>query len=117
MILSERGLFLLFVKLERARRNADICMIQSCIEKIADYTKSIGKPYLLIFAFMYIRFSDYTPRVTHSGERLDSGDVRYMKDYKRPVSQSEMAIGEWATSMYDKYERHFFRAVYGKTDC
>ncbi|WP_132524058.1 hypothetical protein [Rhizobium sp. BK376] len=110
-ILDDKQLFLLFVKLERARRLADLCIIQSKIEEIAAYTKKVDKFYLILFAYMYIRFSDFTPHIEHAEVRLDNGDVRYIKDYRCPLSQPEIAIGEWALSMYEKYERHFFRAM------
>ncbi|MBA8835207.1 hypothetical protein GGE39_005171 [Rhizobium leguminosarum] len=112
IVLSDKRLFLLFVRLERARRLADICIIQSNVEQIALYCKSIGKPHLSIFAYMYILFSDFTPKFTHLGELLPDTLVRYKKDYERSVSQEEIAIGEWALAMYEKYERHFFSAVY-----
>ncbi len=112
VILSDKHLFLLFVKLERARRLADFCAVHSSVEEIASYTRKIGKVHLLMFAFLYIRFTEMTPRVIHGSEQLDNGDVRYIKDYGRAVSQQQIAIGEWATAMYTKYERHFFRAIY-----
>lgn len=114
VILNDKRLFLLFVKLERARRLADFCSVHSCVEEIGAYTKKIGKGHLLIFAFLYIEFTDLTPRVTQRSIQLENGDVRYTKDYERALSQSEIAIGEWATAMYARYERYFFRAIYSK---
>lgn len=101
----------MFVRLERARTFGDIFIIQKVADEIASYCRVIGKPHLMIFAFMYLRFSDLTPHVTHNGELLADGDIRYVKDYKRRLSQEEIAIGEWALSMYEKYERYFLRIV------
>ena len=112
VILSDKHLFLLFVKLERARRLADFCAVHSSVEEIASYTRKIGKVHLLMFAFLYIRFTEMTPRVIHRSEQLDNGDVRHIKDYGSAVSQQQIAIGEWAMAMYAKYARHFFRAIY-----
>lgn len=112
LILSDKVLFLLFVKLERARRLSDLCVIQSKIEDIDDYVKKIGKPYLVVFAYMYIVFSDIAPNVVHQPRHLDDGRIRYMKDYRRLVTRSEIAIGEWASYMLDRCSPHFLWAVY-----
>ncbi|MFB2566900.1 hypothetical protein [Rhizobium sp. IMFF44] len=112
--MNDKRLFLLFVKLERARRLADFSAVHSSVEEIASYTKKIGKVHLLMFAFLYIRFTEMTPRAIHRSEQLDNGDVRYIKDYGRTLTQQQIAIGEWATAMYAKYERHFFRAIYSR---
>ncbi len=116
VILNDKRLFLLFVKLERARRLADFNAVHSSVEEIASYTKKIGKVHLLMFAFLYMRFTEMTPRVIHRREQLDNGDVRYIKDYGHVLSQQQIAIGEWATAMYAKYERHFFRAIYSNRE-
>ncbi|WFU06281.1 hypothetical protein QA648_24520 (plasmid) [Rhizobium sp. CB3171] len=111
IIFSDKRLFLMFVRLERARRFEDIVIVQKAVNEIASYCKSIGKPHLIIFSFMYLRFSDLTPHITHRGEVLSDGDIRYVKDYTRRLSQEEVAIGEWALSMFEKYERFFLRVI------
>lgn len=114
--LSDRHLFLIFVRLERARQLSDLCIIKECVETINDYCKHLGKPHLVIFAYMYLRFSSCTPKFTHLPQPLADGNIRYIKDYERDVSQSEIAIGEWATYMYNKYARHFLRILVNRED-
>jgi hypothetical protein len=110
-ILNDKALFLLFVKLERARRLADFCVVELAVADIDSYLKRIGKRQLLIYAFMYIRFTDITPHNT-SIIRLDGEGGRLIKDYRRSLSQEEIAIGEWAISMSNRYRRRLFPAVY-----
>ena len=78
LVLTDKRLFLLFVKLERARRLADFGIIHARVDDIDSHTKTMGKPYLVIYAYMYIDFSKFTPRIIQLPIHLDNGDLRYV---------------------------------------
>jgi hypothetical protein len=115
-ILNDKRLFLMFVKLERARRSVDFCQIQSSVRDIEEYTKSIGKGYLKVYAYLYVAFSEFAVNVHHLPVILGDGRVRYCKDYRRPVSKAEIAIDAWASLMFDGCSDHCFRAIHRTTN-
>lgn len=109
-ILQDKKLFLLFVKLERATQTQDIELIQKSIEYIAIYLNSINKYYLIIFAYMYLYFSDYST-INPLPEPLDNGWTRYKTDHSRQLSDEERTIHDWAGHMFHRYSNHFYRAL------
>ncbi|KRB29517.1 hypothetical protein ASD99_25060 [Mesorhizobium sp. Root695] len=112
LTLTDKRLFLLFVRLERARRSKCFEAVQAAVCAIETYAKSIGKRQVAIFAYMYMRFSDGTPKMTHLDETLEGGGVRKIKEYRRPVTDEEITIAAWARVKFDRYENSFFRALY-----
>lgn len=112
LTLRDKKLFLLFVALERARQLKDFDAILRAVARIDDYLRQIGKRHLLLFAYMYIRFSEFTPKRHEMESVQESGEIRHIKSYAKKLSQEEIAIGEWALAMYDRYEQTFFRAIY-----
>jgi len=112
LTLADKRLFLLFVKLERAQRGKSFEAVQAAVHAIEIYTGSIGKRHVAIFAYMYLRFSDGTPKMTHLDETLEGGGVRKTKDYRRPVIDEEIVIAEWAKVRFNRYENSFFRALH-----
>lgn len=73
-------LFLDFVRLERAVRLQDFAAVQSSVGAIERRTLSMGKRHLALFAYMYLYFSDATPKYTHSDAALEGGGVRRTVD-------------------------------------
>lgn len=71
----------------------------------------MGKRHLLLFAYMYARFSDASPNYTHMDIPLDGGGIRRTLDYRREVSPTDRLIGDWASVWYERYSESFFRAL------
>lgn len=113
LTLSDKALFLLFVKLERARQTSDFEAIRLAVSRIENHVKEIGKHHLVLFGYMYIRFSTFTPKQLKYDYPSDKPGVTYSKYYERDLSGEEIAIGEWALAMCHRYERSMFRAIYG----
>ena len=112
LTLNDQKLFALFVKLERAARNGSFDSVQRATCEIENYLISIEKRQLIAFAYMYLMFSDFTPKLTRLDEHLPDGRVRKSKDFMRQVSDEEMLIGLWATVKYKKEGKRFLRTVY-----
>lgn len=112
LTIEDKRLFLDFVRLERAIRLSDFDAVQSAVEAIRDRTTLMGKRHVLVFAYMYARFSDATPKYTHSDIPLDGGGIRRTLDYRREVSPTDRLIGDWASVWYERYSQSFFRALY-----
>lgn len=114
LTLTDKGLFLRFVRLERAQRSKSFEAVQEAVQAIEIYTESIGKRYLALFAYMYIYFSDGTPKLTRPDEILKDGGVRKTKEYRRAVTDEEIVISAWAALKFDRYRDGFFRALYSR---
>ncbi len=112
LTLSDQRLFLLFVELERAARQGSFDAVQVAALKIENYLISIEKRQLMAFAYMYLRFSEFTPKRTRADEHLPDGCVRKSKDFPRQVSDEEMLIGLWARVKFDQAGEKFLRVVY-----
>lgn len=112
LLLSDRTLFLLFVGLERARQSKDFETVQKAYDKIESYVTALGKRHLVIFALLYLRFSDASPGSTGLDEDLKDGAVNKTYEYRRPVTDDEVAISAWAVAKYNRYEKSFFRALH-----
>ena len=104
-----------FVGLERVFRASDFFAVQDVVEEIRTYTSKMGKPYLLVFAYMYLRFSDATPCYTHLPETTDTEKVRRTFDYLGAITSEKRLIGDWARILYDRYSPSFFKALHRKT--
>ena len=114
LTLNDQKLFSLFVDLERAARESSFDEVQTATIAIESYLVSVGKLQLMAFAYMYLRFSDFTPSRTISDEHLDDGGVRKSKEFLRQVSNEEMLIGLWATVKYEAEGKKFLRVVYSE---
>lgn len=112
LILNDQKLFALFVKLERAARSGSFDAVQTAVLEIESYLISIEKRQLMAFAYMYLKFSDFTPKLTRADEHLPDGCVRKSKDFLRQVTDEEMLIGLWATIKFDQEGEKFLRIVY-----
>ncbi|TJV42804.1 MAG: hypothetical protein E5Y02_13005 [Mesorhizobium sp.] len=112
LTIVNKRLFLDFVQLERAIRKSDFDAVHSAVEAIDHRALSMGKRHLVLFAYMYARFSDGTPELTHSDVPLEGGGVRRTLDYRCTVSPTDRLIGDWAAVWYDQYSSSFFRALH-----
>ena len=112
IIFRDKYLFLLFVKLERARRLECFDAVHAAVSNIENYLKKIGKRHLMIFAYSYLYFfSDGTPNLTERDEVLNNGDIRKCKIYKKPATEEEIMIASWAGLKYRRYGPYFYRAL------
>jgi hypothetical protein len=114
MTLNDQKLFSLFVDLERAARESSFDEVQTATMAIESYLISVGKRQLMVFAYMYLRFSDFTPKRTMPDEHLNDGRVRKSKEFLRQVSNEEMLIGLWATVKYETEGERFLGVVYSE---
>lgn len=109
-IFQDKKLFLLFVRLERAKQTHDIEIIKKSVQEIGLYLDGINKYYLILFAYMYALFSDYST-ARQLPELLENGWTRYKTDHSRPLSDEERTIHDWAGHMFHRYSNHFRRAL------
>ncbi|WP_170760941.1 hypothetical protein [Ruegeria lacuscaerulensis] len=109
---KDPNLFGLFVKLEKAAKGSSFSATQSTVQEIEDYAFSIGKRHLVVFALMYLRFSDLTPKTWELDEELPDGKVKTTNIYERELSEEEMLIGLWAKVRYDSVGQDYLSAVY-----
>ncbi|HUS53225.1 MAG TPA: hypothetical protein VMY41_04370 [Thermohalobaculum sp.] len=112
LTLSDRTLFLKFVRLERAVKLEDFESVQTAVQNIKNYAESIEKRHLVLFVYMYLRFSDGSPKVTHADEPLEGGGLRRVLDYRREVTPNARLIADWAGVWYKRNSPAFFRALY-----
>lgn len=112
LTLSDQKLFTLFVKLERTVRDSSFDAVQSVALEIEKYLISIEKRHLMAFTYLYLKFSDFTPRRTERDEQLPDGTIRKSKVFRRQISDDEMLIGLWARVKYDQVGERLLRVVY-----
>lgn len=112
LTLQDRYLFSLFVDLERAVRNSSFDATQSAVQKIENYLVSIEKRQIMAFAYLYLKFSEFTPALIEADEYLQNGRVRKTKEFLRQISDEEMLIGLWATVKYDQEGKRLLGAVH-----
>ena len=112
LAITDRRLFLDFVRLERAVRLDDFATVQSAVAMLEERCLSMGKRHISLFAYMYLKFSDTSPKFTHLDFDLEEGGVRRTVDYRRRTSSTERLIYEWADAWCDRYSKSFFRALY-----
>ncbi len=107
-----KRVFLDFVRLERAVRRADFDAVQSAVNKIDERAVSLGKRHLVVFAYMYLYFSDGTSRNTHVDIQMkDSGILRSV-EYRRAVTSEERLIADWGRIQFEQFGKSFLQAVY-----
>ena len=112
-LLEDPGLLKLLVALERALQAASFSEVQAAVSEIEAQLDSIGKRPLLVFAYMYLRFSDLTPKIREPDAPLQDGRVRKSAVFTRDLSDEELLIGLWATVQYDRDGAQMLRWVYG----
>lgn len=112
LTLCDQKLFSLFVDLERAARESSFDGVQSAAQEIENYLVSIDKRQLMAFTYMYLRFSDFTPKLIEADEHMPDGRVKKCNEYLRQVSEEEILIGLWARVKYDQEGEAFLRIVY-----
>ncbi len=112
LTLTDAELFSLFVQLERAKERASFDAVLEVCAKMEAHLAHIGKRQLIVFAYMYLRFSELTPATQELDALLPDGKVRKSWIFRRPVSDEEMLIGLWARVRYDAVREHMLRLVY-----
>jgi hypothetical protein len=110
--LNDARLFLLFVQLERAKRLAGFDGVLDACQKLETYLSLIGQQKLIVFAYMYLRFSELTPNKHELDETLQDGKVRKSAVYARAISDEERLIGLWATVKYEAVGTHLLRLIH-----
>ena len=115
LALTDQKLFSLFIDLERAAREGSFDTVQSASFRIEEYLSSLTKRQLMAFVYMYLKFSDFTPKRTLLDEHLEDGGVRKCKEYRRQVSDEETLIGLWASVKYDQEGERLLRVVYSES--
>jgi len=111
LTISDQKLLLLFVELERAVREVSFDAVQSAAVEIENYLSSIDKRELMAFTYLYLKFSDFTPKLTELDEKLPDGSIRKSRVYRRNVTDEEMLIGLWARVKYDQIGERYLRIV------
>lgn len=114
LTLADKKLFSLFVELERSKRASDFNKVQSITNDIESYLISINKRHLLLFAYMYLRFSEYSPKLSKLDEKMADGSIMKSMVFENDLSDEERLIGLWATVQYDRLSDGFFRILYSE---
>lgn len=110
--IENKYLFLGFVHLERAVRNADFDAVQRRVKIIDERVHSLGKRHLIVFAYMYLYFSDGTPKKTHAEITTNDGTVLRSVEYRRAVTLEERLIADWGRLLFERCGDSLLRAVY-----
>ncbi|MPM43163.1 hypothetical protein SDC9_89836 [bioreactor metagenome] len=112
LVLTDVKLFSLFAKLERLKGMPSFDgVLEVCLE-IETHVARLGKRQLIVFAYMYLSFSDLTPRLHERDEVFPDGKVRKSYIFDRTVSDEEMLIGLWARVKYESVGQHMLRVIY-----
>lgn len=112
LTIENHYLFLGFVKLERAVKIADFDAVQSRVNKIDERARSLGKRHLVVFAYMYLYFSDATPRKTHAETKTNDGAILRSAEYPRAVTPEERLIADWGRIWFERCGASLLRVVY-----
>lgn len=112
LTLSDARLFSLFVQLERAKRMASFDGVLKVFKEIETHLALLEKRQLVVFAYMYLRFSELTPRTHELDETLPDGKFRKSSIFDTAISDEEQLIGLWATVKYEGVGKHLLRLVY-----
>lgn len=115
LTLNDQNLFSLFVRLERETRYCSFDAVRSVAMEIEDYLLSREKHQLMAFVYMYLKFSDLTPKRTLWTEHLEDGCVRTCVEYQRQISDEEALIGLWASVKFDQVGKDLLRVVYSES--
>ncbi|NNE89144.1 MAG: hypothetical protein HKN27_13800 [Silicimonas sp.] len=115
LTLSDKKLFALFVDLERARQAGSFAAVTAAVQDIETYLLSINKQHLMAFAYMYLRFSDLTPKRVKLDEEPGDGTFIKSQVYTRDLTDEEILIGLWAKVKYEGEGEAFLRIVYAGT--
>lgn len=110
--LNDARLFSLFVQLERVKRMASFDGVLEVCAEIEAYLTLLEKRQLIVFAYMYLSFSDLTPRKRECDVTLQDGAVRKSIIFDRAISDEEQLIGLWASVKYRSVGDHLLRQVY-----
>lgn len=110
--IENKSLFLAFVQLERAVRIADFDTVRSAVKGIDERVGALGKRHLIVFAYMYLYFSDGTPKTTHADGSNDDGGVLRLVEYRRAVTPEERLIADWGGLWFLRCGKSLLRAVY-----
>ena len=110
--LNDARLFSLFVQLERVKRIASFDGVLEVVTKIEAHIALLEKRQLIIFAYMYLKFSELTPCRHELDETLPDGKTRKSNIFDRAISDEERLIGLWASVKYEGVGEHLLRLVY-----
>ncbi|GHC09603.1 hypothetical protein GCM10007291_02280 [Gemmobacter nanjingensis] len=111
LTLTDAELFSLFVQLERVKGIASFDGVLEVCAEIEAHVAHLGKRQLIVFAYMYLSFSDLAPRIHEPDEVLPDRKVRKSYVFGREVSDEEMLIGLWARVKYEAVGEHMLRLV------
>lgn len=112
LTLTDVKLFSTFVQLERVKRIASFDGVLEVCAEIEAHLARLGKRQLIVFAYMYLSFSDLTPRIHERAEVLPGGKVRKSYIFDRAISDEEMLIGLWARVEYEAVGDHLLCLIY-----
>ena len=110
LCLNDKKLFLKFVNLERAVRLNDFDNVQNAVQNIRKYAENIGRPHLVYFAYMYLKFLFGSKQ--HIDQHLANGCFRRTVDYQKEVTPTEILISEWASLWYERFAPSYVRVLY-----
>jgi hypothetical protein len=112
LTLNDAVLFSLFVQLERAKRLTSFDAVLEVVTKVETYVALLEKRQLVVFAYMYLHFSELAPCQQGPDETLPNGKIRKSAVFDRPISDEERLIGLWASVKWVGVGERFLRLIY-----
>lgn len=111
MVIENKLLFLSFVRLERAVRVSDFSAVQNAVDDIKQCVAALGKSHLIVFAYMYLYFSDGTAQEIKRADE-ENGNMILTYKYRRSVTKEDRLIADWGGMLYDKFGEDLLGLVY-----
>lgn len=112
-VMNDKGVLVLFVLLERARRAGDFESVVQAVERIEAYFIETGQRYRVIYAYMYLLLSAGSRRTAASS--MDGWYEATYRDEARYRSH-RILTDIWAQHQYERFAKHFLPLCYKNRD-
>ena len=109
--ISDKHVFLRFVRLERAIRTSDFTAAQVALNDLEAYLILLGKRHVIVFAYMYLEFSTGGPKRTRETQNEDGGVLRSI-EYRCPTTLDQRIIADWGRWLFEQSGYAMLRVVY-----
>lgn len=114
-VLQDQKLLLMFVDLERAVRNRSFDAVLAAASSIEEFLEAMDERPLLAFVYMYLGFSDLTPKMTEADRELSDGRIQKTYIFAKQITDEERLIGLWAKVKYEEVGNAFLGTMNSKS--
>lgn len=109
--IANKRAFLHFVRLERAVRNSDFDAAQSALHATEAYLNLLGKRHLIVFAYLYLKFTAGGPKRTQE-IKLEGGSILRSVEYRYAATSEQRIIAELGALYFERSGKAMLRIVY-----